>query len=65
MSTADLNDDLELEAIWIALRDADESRRFDAARELARHDVRPHVDDVQRRVDEVQFGRVALRFEPG
>jgi len=58
MSTADLNDDLELEAIWIALRDADESRRFDAARMLARHDVRPHVVDVEHLVDREPSGRV-------
>ena len=51
MSAADLNDNIEREAIWIALRDADESRRFDAARMLARHDVRPHVVDVEHLVD--------------
>ncbi|HEX6577432.1 MAG TPA: CHAT domain-containing protein [Jiangellaceae bacterium] len=58
MSAADLNDDRELEAIWTALRDTTESRRFDAARTLARHDVRPHVGDVQRLVDGEPSGRV-------
>jgi hypothetical protein len=58
MSAADLNDNIEREAIWIALRDADESRRFDAARMLARHDVRPHVVDVEHLVDREPSGRV-------
>ncbi|MGH8823863.1 MAG: CHAT domain-containing protein [Jiangellaceae bacterium] len=58
MSTADLNDDLELAAIWIALHDATESRRFYAARILARHDVKSHVRDVQRLVDQEPSGRV-------
>jgi len=51
MSTADLNDEPELEAIWRALRQADDSGRLEAARALARLDLRSRVHEIHQLAD--------------
>ncbi|MGH3926322.1 MAG: hypothetical protein ACRDTT_26235, partial [Pseudonocardiaceae bacterium] len=58
MGPADLNDDLLLEAIWKARDETDETRRLEAARAIARLDLRGRVQDVQRLADREPSGRV-------